>query len=250
MAREYLICSDVDGTLIGDSQALETLAEWLAPRRDQIKLVYNSGRTIESLRQVVAETALPEPDALVGNVGTEIHLYRENQTLSTWPNSSGRWSPDEVREALSGFGELELQPDMFQAPHKVSYFVYDAKPTDLENWRLALAARDLDMQLVYSSDRDLDVLPLGVDKGSATAYLATLWQMEHEQVIVCGDTGNDLSMFEQGYYGIVVGNAMPELRAFESPRAYHATGELAAGVQEGLEHWLQQIAERAESLAS
>ena len=250
MAHKSLICSDVDGTLLGDHAALVSLAQWLEPRRAQIKLVYNSGRSIDSLRQAVTETPLPEPDALVGCVGTEIELFQETQPLADWPNIQGNWSPQAVTEALLPFEELEPQPEIFHSPYKVSYFVYDADASDLAHWQQALRQANLDVQLVYSSDRDLDVLPQGVHKGSAAAHLAKLWQIDHEQVIVCGDTGNDLTMFEQGFYGIVVGNALAELKALNSDRIYHARGEIAAGVQEGLEHWLNRTSSRAASLSS
>ena len=100
-----------------------------------------------------------------------------------------------------------------------------------------LEAAGQGVQLVYSSDRDLDVLPAGIDKGAATARLAQHWQVPPQRVIVCGDTGNDRSMFEQGFRGIVVGNALPELQSLDSPDIYHATGSCAAGVAEGLRHW-------------
>lgn len=34
-------------------------------------------------------------------------------------------------------------------------------------------------------------------------------------VIVCGDSGNDLGMFESGFKGIIVGNAQDELKDFQ-----------------------------------
>ena len=45
-------------------------------------------------------------------------------------------------------------------------------------------------------------------------------------------------MFEQGFRGIVVGNAHPELKALNGSDIYQAEGEFAWGVLEGLEHWL------------
>lgn len=95
------------------------------------------------------------------------------------------------------------------------------------------------MRIVYSSERDLDVLPAGIDKGTATAFLANSWDVPRDRVIVCGDTANDLSMFEQGFLGVVVGNALPELKSLDSPRVFHASEPFAAGVVEGLRHWLQ-----------
>ena len=104
--------------------------------------------------------------------------------------------------------------------------------------RRRLAAASCPVDLVYSSNRDLDVLPRGVNKGSATAYLASQWSFAGMRVIVSGDSGNDLAMFENGFLGIVVSNAHRELKRLDSSRVYQANRPHAAGVREGLCHWL------------
>ena len=53
MSAEYLIVSDVDGTLLGDDRALREFTDWLAPRRAQFRLAYNSGRFPDSIRQSI-----------------------------------------------------------------------------------------------------------------------------------------------------------------------------------------------------
>ena len=249
MAAEFLVSSDVDGTLLGDQRALDAFSHWLEQRRDSIRLVYNSGRSVDSLRQSVSSTTLPEPDAYIGNVGTEIEICAHDRGLDDWPSLKGRWDPDDVRAALEGFPSLEPQPDIFQSPFKVSYFVFDATSEELDGWQAALDQRALAVQLVYSSERDLDVLPQGVNKGSAAAHLADYWRIPSDRVIVCGDSGNDLSMFAQGFYGVVVGNALPELAVLKSSRVYHAQQEFAAGVAEGLEHWISKADKDVTALA-
>ena len=241
MADRILVVSDLDGTLLGDEPALEAFDQWLAPRRQQIRLVYNSGRSFDSIRAAVAETALPEPDALIADVGTAMESFEPGQDLGQWPQLNGSWNPELVREVLAPLPGFEPQPDSAQTPHKVSYFVYDATEADLARWKTALEATGLSVNIIYSSDRDLDVLPQGVNKGKATTHLVRHWQIDPGRVIVCGDTGNDLSMFEEGYLGIVVGNALRELKSLDSPRVYHAQGEIAAGVAEGLRHWLTHL---------
>jgi hydroxymethylpyrimidine pyrophosphatase-like HAD family hydrolase len=92
--------------------------------------------------------------------------------------------------------------------------------------------------LVYSSNRDLDVLPRGVDKGAAAAFLANEWNYPAARVIVSGDSGNDLAMFQAGFHGIVVGNAHSELKQLDSADVFHADSSYAAGVLQGLQHWM------------
>jgi sucrose-6F-phosphate phosphohydrolase len=241
VADRFLIVSDVDGTMLGDNAALETLSRWFKPRRDSFRLVYNSGRSTASLRGSIAQTPLPDPDALIGNVGTQIETFDSATPLKGWPTLSGDWDPDVVRQVLGGIQGFEPQPHSYQSPHKVSYFAYEASEAQLADWQSQLEAAGLRVRIVYSSQRDLDVLPAGIDKGAATKFLAEAWNVPPDRVIVCGDTGNDLSMFEQGFLGIVVGNALPELAALDSPRVYHARENFAAGVSEGLRFWFQRV---------
>jgi len=90
--------------------------------------------------------------------------------------------------------------------------------------------------VIYSSARDLDVLPLTANKGNALRWICQRLGIELNEVVVCGDTGNDSSMFiVPGVRGIAVGNAEAELlEAVRRTDAYLAKGECAAGVMEGL----------------
>lgn len=239
MADRFLIVSDVDGTMLGDDSALESLAAWLAPRRDSIQLVYNSGRSTDSLRRSVAKTLLPKPDALIGNVGTQVESFDTSTPLGDWPVLSGAWDQNVVRQVFQEIEGVALQPAGFQSQHKVSYFAYDASEAQIGAWQAQLEAAGLNVKIVYSSQRDLDILPTGIDKGTATAHLADAWKVPLDRVIVCGDTGNDIAMFEQGFLGIVVGNALPELKSLNSPRIFQASDHFAAGVGEGLRHWFE-----------
>ena len=64
------------------------------------------------------------------------------------------------------------------------------------------------------------------------------WSECGRQVLVAGDSANDLAMFEISSQGIVVGNARAELReAVERETAYQASGCYASGGIEGLRHW-------------
>jgi sucrose-6F-phosphate phosphohydrolase len=69
----------------------------------------------------------------------------------------------------------------------------------------------LTTQLIFSSGQDVDLLPQAGNKGKATAYLQERLQVPPENTLVCGDSGNDISLFQQPYRGVIVSNAQPEL---------------------------------------
>ena len=141
---------------------------------------------------------------------------------------------------MAQFRELVPQPDEFQAEFKLSYFAEDLDRGFLVEVPRRLAASGQAVEIVYSSRRDLDVLPAGVNKGSAAAFLATGWGFSAGQVIVAGDTGNDASMFTHGFRGVVVENAHAELNSLRSHDVYHSAKTFADGVLDGLQYWLQR----------
>jgi sucrose-6F-phosphate phosphohydrolase len=235
----YLLICDVDGTLLGDDAALSELAAWIADRRDRFRIVYNSGRFVESVRESIAGSGLPQPDAVIGGVGTEIRDFPTGRPIGNWLADRDGWDPARVVDCLSGFSGLERQPEEFQSDYKISYFARDLSPADLRRLRAALCEAGQSVELVYSSHRDLDLLPKGVNKGAASVYLADRWGVVGERVIVSGDSANDLAMFQHGFRGIVVGNAHAELKALRGPGIFQASRKYAAGVCEGLEHWIE-----------
>ena len=58
--------------------------------------------------------------------------------------------------------------------------------------------------------------------------------IKKNNVLVCGDSGNDLELFKSGFRGIIVGNAQPELKKYKGKNAYHAKKNYSAGIIEGL----------------
>ena len=58
-----------------------------------------------------------------------------------------------------------------------------------------------------------DVLPRGVNKGFAVRHLMTLWGLDAAQVLVAGDTLNDLAMLQLPVPAVAVGNADEQLCA-------------------------------------
>lgn len=234
----YALVTDLDGTLLGDDDALRTFWNYRASLPVSMRLVYASGRLVEDVRRLIERDELCRPDAIIGGVGTQIELF--DGAACDWCRPSlESWDRRRVCRTLS---HLSLQAEEFQTEHKVSYRIYDAAPKTLDDLRLQLSSAGIDADLIYSSARDLDVVPRGINKGSAAKYLANRWQIDPRRIIACGDSGNDASLFQGDFRGVVVANCLPELRRMEGVNLFFASRTHAGGIMEGTDHWLAQDA--------
>ena len=239
-AIQHLLISDLDDTLIGDPEALAKLAQKAATWAG-FAFAYASGRSCASMRQSIEEHGLPAPVALIGSVGTEIQYYPDSGAFGDWPGDrADQWSADGVRAAFANTARLIPQPESEQTDFKVSYHCEDATEEELEHFLQILSEDAIDAGYIYSSNRDLDFLPSGVDKGTAAAHLARALELTENLVMVSGNSSNDASLFNHGFHGIVVGNAHEELKEHGRRRdAYIAEKAYAAGVLEGIEYHLK-----------
>ncbi|WP_082554036.1 HAD-IIB family hydrolase [Rhizobium sp. Leaf453] len=238
-----IVCSDIDGTLAGNRPAEVRFREaWesLPPDRRPL-LVLNSGRLIEDQRAFIATTALPTPDIYIGGVGTMLHNEAEPSHGDLYARSIGSgFDRDLIAETLRDVSDLRIQSDEYQHAQKSSWYLHDADTALLTGIEQQLADVGLAARLVYSSNRDLDILPAGIDKGAALSWLCRQLGLTHDDVVVAGDTGNDQSMFKPpGVRGIIVGNALPELKSVSDNRSnvYCSDEMMADGVLDGLKHW-------------
>jgi sucrose-6F-phosphate phosphohydrolase len=239
--QRILLVTDVDGTVLTDDDAaVARFAAWRRRRKAQFVLAYASGRFYESVAASVRDTRLPAPDFILGGVGAELRCFPSGAPFTDWEASCETWRPGEVRAALADVPRLELQSDEFQSPRKISYFFHNADDDDLAALAARLHARRIAADLVYSSARDLDVLPRGTNKGAAAARLAAALGVR--RVIACGNSGNDASLMRREFSGVVVGDALPELKALIGAHIYHARRPAADGVLEGIRYW--QTADR------
>jgi sucrose-6F-phosphate phosphohydrolase len=243
----FLFVTDLDHTLVGDDNALKELNQQLSQHRQEYgtKIVYATGRSRSSYHQLKAEKQLLDPDALIASVGTEI--YDDDSHDVPDPAWSEELSPGWDRElavaTAAHYADLVPQEDSEQRPFKVSYLLTEEAALEvLPRLELQLSKRGLDVKLIYSGGKDLDILPRNADKGLAVQFLQQKWGIDATRTVVCGDSGNDIALFSVGTSrGIIVGNARPELRQWydKNPTDYRylAEAHCAGGILEGLQHF-------------
>ncbi len=230
-----LLATDLDGTFLGGKSIDKFKLYRLIREHTDIRLAFVTGRGMESVLPLLNDSIIPNPDYIICDVGATILNGRtleevqplQSQIEERWP---GRLV---VREALEKIKGLEYQ----QVPQQRRRSYYYNEETDMEE--IKKIADSLNCDVLLSKGQYLDILPRGINKGYAITQLVQLMEMEKDQVLVAGDTMNDLSLYETGFKGVVVGAAEETLTAAtaEMKNVYHAEGRGAAGILEAMGHF-------------
>jgi HAD superfamily hydrolase (TIGR01484 family) len=268
-----LICTDLDRTLLPNGREPESpgVREILARlvSRDELDLVYVSGRDLRLALEAMEEYRLPRPRFVIGEVGTSVHAWTGEhwQSSAAWRERIlAEWGgsrPGQLVDALAAIEGIELQEPAKQGPAKISfYFDQNADRARLEA-SITRVARDLGMshRQVWSSAEVegrafLDILPRSASKLHAIEFLIETWHYEEARVLFAGDSGNDLEVLASGLRAVLVANADEEVRsqAVETAtslghrdRLYlarggflGANGNYGAGILEGLAHFFPE----------
>ena len=240
--RIKLLSFDLDGTLIGKREGTKRFNEiWnTLPRENCPLLCYNTGRLFKDTLQVIESEGLPSPDYCICGVGTLVYDYNKKEIDHDFFYSLQKgWNLDAVSEIMTSLEGAVLQPVEFQNEYKSSWYLPDAEETQINEIKRLMSGAELKVNVVYSSSRDLDILPQNATKGNALLFLMDKLNIQQKELAVGGDTGNDSSMFHlPGTRGIIVANAMPELLELKNRESvYLASGEMADGILEGLAHF-------------
>ena len=262
-----ILATDLDRTLLPngswppDNGAIDLFNELTASH--EVLVVYVTGRNLRLTEDAIEEYGIRHPHVLIGDVGTSIRQYGQDGWVADtgWDahvrQASPEWNGDAIRSALSGIEGLTEQEREHCGPFKQSYYVdHDRRETILQTVNERVKGR-FDEVIVYSYDSRsgkglLDLLPQSATKQTALEYIADEFGARREDVVFCGDSGNDVFPLTAGFSGVLVRNADDQLvasvrlAAEESPQlqVYFARGDFkglngyyTSGVIEGAYHY-------------
>jgi Cof subfamily protein (haloacid dehalogenase superfamily) len=163
------------------------------------------------LRRITLPTTLAREAIELGTAkGWHILLYTEGQLFV-----EEFLHPVAFYDALLGSGVTVGEPwDSILAIHDgADKVLYVAEPEQIPAMAEMLQERFMGMaEIVRSHARFIEVVPLGVDKGAAVAWLAQHFNIPREEVLAAGDQENDIAMIEWAGVGVAMGNATPPVQ--------------------------------------
>lgn len=246
--NRFLI-TDIDNTLIGDSnEHLPDLIDLLEDNKSKMGFAVATGRHVSSAEAILDRHNVPRPDIVIASVGTEIYYGSDLYYDRGWETHiAHQWDRQKIVDLLSGFDFLQYQEEATQRPFKVSYDMDPGKDR-LAKVHDALLKNKCRYTLIYSHEKHLDIIPYRASKGKAIRYLSYKWELPLNNLLICGDSGNDEEMLRGEPRGVVVGNYSPELDTLKGAKnIYFAKASCAGGILEAIRKY--QFIEKASKKA-
>jgi sucrose-6F-phosphate phosphohydrolase len=258
-----ILATDLDRTLLpngsweADEQAIDLFNE-LTEKQD-VLVVYVTGRNLALTENAIKEYGVRYPDVLCGDVGTSIRKYVNGgwQFDEGWSahvrHASPAWDAAALRDAVSGIEGIREQEQEHLNQFKQSYYVeHEKRDAVLKQVDERVRGR-FDEVVIYSFDSQdgkglLDFLPASATKQTALEYVAGEFGAAKEEVVFCGDSGNDIFPLTAGFRGVLVRNAdnqlvenvqkalneNPDLKAYFAKGGFRGlNGYYTSGVIEG-----------------
>ncbi|MCW9056503.1 MAG: HAD family hydrolase [Gammaproteobacteria bacterium] len=262
-----ILATDLDRTLLpngsweSDSEAINLFNK--LTEEHKIPVIYVTGRNLALTENAIKEYGVRYPDILCSDVGTSIRKYENGEWKfdEGWIDHIKKESPDwnaiAIRDALAGIEGMREQETEHLNQFKQSYYVqHKKKDLVLKKVNERIKGK-FDEVIIYSFDSQdekglLDFLPASATKQTALEYVAEDFDITKEDIVFCGDSGNDIFPLTAGFSGVLVKNAddqlvenvkkamtkNPELKVYFAKGDFKGLkGYYTSGVIEGAYHY-------------
>lgn len=239
---DLLVVSDMDGTLLTDDKEL------LASNLETIRLftylggrfTVATGRSVESVNRY--PELLPYIQPAILNGGTVLYDYNAKKVLKSavLPRMTGKRAIQEVLDTFPMLGAVVMASDMqiyMIKPSKEIQMLFDEeKLTYLQRpmeefpneWnKILFSGPPIVMpeveqyagtrhypgaECVATGPRYFEMMPQGINKGTALTELTGMLGVPMENTVVIGDYYNDIEILQQAGVAIAMENAPKEIK--------------------------------------
>ncbi|MGL6064630.1 MAG: Cof-type HAD-IIB family hydrolase [Fusobacteriaceae bacterium] len=236
-----LIATDIDGTLINNAKEisketkeylnqfveeggkviLSTGRAYFSAKRIAEKLniydivvAYNGAMIVDSKNDEVLyhlpveEEITKELISIAREYSTHLNLYQNDEWFVE--NSKGIHSIEYGKNC--GKNAIEKNFDDFKN-YEMTKLLYIAEPSELKKTELEIRKRlGKKVHITYSKPTFLEILNKNINKGEGVKKVLSHYKISKKNAISFGDELNDLEMLQLTKYGVVMGNANPELK--------------------------------------
>lgn len=233
-----LIATDVDGTLLDDESRMPPLNReaLLQCRKRGIEVILATGKTMASIKDLVAELGLKLPQVTLngsmtvspdmkvvrasridpGIYSDVIGFIKENGYPPVVAMDDGKLYAEELHPDLRYIHEIgeefikvdSIRSELFRSNTVDIYIpITSSDPLD-KALRQKYSGR---LQFIRSGKYFFDILNMEATKGNALLKIIDRLGIKPEEVAVFGDSPNDLSMFGMAGLKVAVKNAYPEV---------------------------------------
>ncbi len=226
------LATDLDGTFLGGSNEDKQTLYQLIRENESIRLVFVTGRNLDTVTPLLNDEIVPKPEYIICDVGATIVKGTTLEPMQPiQADIENKWRGGiALSKALENFPGI--RPQEIPMMRRKSYFFEG----NVDFVALKEIGHEFSCDLLVSAGKFVDFLPRGVNKGSTLKHLVSYIDVHEEQVLVAGDTLNDLSLFQTGYKGVVVGGSEESLvdATRSKQHIFHAAKTGCGGILEAI----------------
>ncbi|QSX33060.1 glycosyltransferase [Shewanella avicenniae] len=240
---DRMIVSDLDKTLLSNPTGLREFCQMLRERRKEVAFGIATARRLDSVLKVLKKYRIPKPDILISSLGSQIHYGRELEVSTDWEEHVDHdWNPRAIRRILRKVDGLSLQDESEQSKFKISFHIDPAYQDSLTRDRIMklLRQEEQSINVFITAGQNLDITPARVSKGLALRYVASIWGIPLERVLVAAGAGSDEDMITGKTLSVVVSNRAHEQisqTTQQDHQIFYASQPNALGILEAIEHY-------------
>lgn len=240
----FHLVTDLDDTWISGKDSVEhlRLLENALRRVPGAVLTFATRRTLPSALGLLLDTITLYPTHIITGAGMTLYhslpggQWVEDAAYSRmveakWDEAAARrfmdfWLPKGLQSSKSGWTPRRIVLELDGSVPKNSV---------LQALKEALDSNGFQADIISSDEHFIDLVPPGVNKGSALHYLETHFGLPHP-VVVCGTSTADLEMFGEADLAILMADSPLTFEDRGLPRAkvYRTVAPGPAGIYEAL----------------
>lgn len=239
---DRMIVTDLDKTLLSNTEGLKEFSEIIRLNRKTTAFGLATARRIDSVLAVIKKYNLPRPDIMISSLGTQIYYSQDLNISSDWENHVGHnWNPKAIKRLLSSIPGLSLQEDVNQSRFKISYHLNNSAKDVLSYEEIVslLRQHDQSVNCFLTGGQHVDITPIRASKGLALRYVAQMWNIPLEHILVAGGGGTDEDLLAGNTLAVVVANRRHETlqHEYDKDHLYFAEKNNSFGMMEAMEHY-------------